>query len=391
MDKTKFQKELAGLILEGIDKDAFKDGQDETREEIAKMKEENAGFKAQLEEMKKSAGKKVELEVPGSPGETKSFMYKGRDLRNQGLELAITPDRREEVAKFLIDVVTKTAMTELSAGGGGYLVPDEYEKELLALARLSSVALTDARIWTMGTDTLRIPAEGNAVTVDFASAEADPNNQSEPTFAEVVLAPKRLGAYSVASNELLEDSIIDMTSYLTEIFAEANGQVIDLEVFRGSNFTSSITGNCGTTISGSAGLSALTYTDFSSAIAQLEGPRRNGAKFYLDKAAMHYVRTMKDGSNRLIWQLPSEGGPGGIYGYPVVEVPAMIDAPTATQQGFVFGNLKKGYAIGLRKGMVMKTNPYILMKENQTQFVQHMRIDGAVALSGALVEWIITS
>jgi len=387
---TKFQSELAGLILEGINKDEFKDGKDQATEEIAKLKEDNIQFKAAIEEMKKAAGKKVDLVVPGTT-ETKSFMYKGYNLTGQGLELGLPEDRKETIAKFLIDVVTKTAMTEASAGGGGYLVPDEYENELLALARLSSVALQDCRIWTMGGDTLRIPAEGNAVTVDFATAEADPNNQSEPTFSEVVLSPKRMGAYSIASNELLEDSVIDITSYLTEIFAEANGQKIDLEVFNGTNFTSDIHGNCGNTISGSGAYTAVTYTDFANAIAQLESIRRVGAKFYMDKALAYYVRTMKDGSNRLIWQLPDVGSPGNIYGYPMVEVPAMTDAPAAADQGFVFGNLKKGYAIGLRKGMRMVVNPWILTKENQTQFIQHMRIDGAVALSGALVEWISKS
>jgi len=388
----KFQQELADIVVSSMtasQKAEVKEGAEKAMEEIAKIKEQNTALTAMVEEMKKSAGKPVSLVVPG--GGTETFIYKGYDLRNQMQKYDIPAERKEIHAKFLIDMIKKTAMTEASAGGGGYLVPEQYDMDLQALARLSSVALQDCRIWNMTGDTLRIPAEGAAVTVDWASAEADPNNQSEPTFSEIVLSTKRLGAYSVASNELLEDSAIDITGYLTEVFAEAQGQEIDNQVFNGTTFTSDLHGGCGTTISGIASLSALTFTNFSNAIAQLEEVRAIGAKFYFNKSVAHYVRTMIDASNRLIYQFPTAGNPGQVYGFPAVQVPKMTAAPTSGQQVFIFGNLYKGYAIGKRRGMTMSVNPYILMKENQTQFVCSSRWDGAVALSGALVEAVIGS
>lgn len=389
----KFQEELAGMIVETMDarqQAEVKEAKEQTAAEIAQLKEQNKELAAAVEEMKKAAGKKVNLIIPGE-GITKEFIYKGYDLREQMQKFDMPNDRKERHAKFLIDLINKTAMTEASAGGGGYLVPDEYEMDLQALARLQSIALQDCRIWNMGTDTLRIPAENGAVTVDWASAEADPNNASEPTVTEIVLATKRLGAYSTTSNELLEDSAIDITGWLTELFAEAQGQEIDNQVFNGTTFTSDLHGGCGTTISGVTAISSLTFTQFSNAIAQLEEVRAVGAKFYFNKSVAHYVRTMVDASNRLIYQMPTAGNPGNIYGYPAVQVPKMTAAPTAGQQVFVFGNLQKGYALGRRRGMTMSVNPYILMKEHQTQFINSSRWDGAIALSGALVEFVLSA
>jgi len=389
---TKFQEELAGKIVEQMSASQIgevKEAKEKAEAEIAAIKESNKALAAEVESMKKSAGRSVSLLVPG--GEVKEFIYKGYDIRNQMASFDIPAERKERHAKFIIDVINKTAMTEASPGGGGYVVPDEYAKDLQALARLQSIALQDCRIWTMGTDVLRIPAENGAVAVDWASAEADPNNQSEPTLAEVVLSTKRLGAYSVASNELIEDTYIDVTGWLTEIFAEAYGQEIDNQVFNGTTFTSDLHGGCGATISGAASISALTFTHFSNAIAQLEEVRALGAKFYFNKAVAHYVRVMIDASNRLIYQMPTAGNPGQIYGYPAVQVPKMTAAPTSGQQAFVFGNLNKGYALGIRRGMTMKVNPYILMKEHQTQFIVSGRLDGAVALSHAMVEFVIGS
>jgi HK97 family phage major capsid protein len=388
----KFQQELADIVVSSMtlaQKAEVKEGSEQALAEIAKMKEENKALASMVEEMKKSVGKPVSLIVP--TGGTETFIYKGYDLRNQMQRFDIPNERKELHSKFLIDMIKKTALTEASAGGGGYTVPDQYDMDLQTLARLSSIALQECRIWNMTGDVLRIPAEGAAVTVDWASAEADPNNQSEPTFTEIALSTKRLGAYSIASNELLEDSAIDITGYLTEVFSEAQGQELDNQVFNGTTFTSDLHGGCGTTISGAASISALTFTHFSNAIAQLEEVRAVGAKFYFNKSVAHYVRTMIDASNRLIYQFPTAGNPGQIYGFPAVQVPKMTAAPTSGQQTFVFGNLYKGYALGKRRGMTMSVNPYILMKENQTQFVCNSRWDGAIALSGALVEFVIGS
>jgi HK97 family phage major capsid protein len=127
------------------------------------------------------------------------------------------------------------------------------------------------------------------------------------------------------------------------------------------------------------------------AISKLESIRAVGAKFYFNKALGHYVRIMKDDADRLIYQMPTAGNPGQIYGFPAVMVPKMTAAPTAGGQAFVFGNLNKGYALGIRRGMTMKVNPFILMKEHQTQFIVSGRLDGSIALAGALVEYVISA
>lgn len=389
----KFQEDLAGMIAERIGKeDEVKDSAEQYKEELAKLKEENEQFKAFMEKAQKAVGKKVSLEVPGEE-KTTDFIYKGYDLRTQGSILTIPDEQKERVAKFIIDVMIndKASLVEGTDSRGGYYVPEVWETEVQALARLSSVAIRDCRIWPMSTDTTLIPKENGAVSVDWAN-EGSANSESEPTVAQITLTAHRLGAYSESSTELVEDSFVDILSWLTELFAEAQGQAIDAQVFEtGGTFTSSLPGNAGATISGSGGYSATTYTDFSNAITQMEAIRRIGAKYYFDKSMLHIVRTMKDGSNSLIWQLPNANKPGTIYEYPYEEVPSMTDSPSAADTGFFFGNLKKAYALGRRRGMTMKVNPYIKMKEEMVQFINNSRWDGAVVLPGAYVEYICKS
>lgn len=390
MDAKKFnkwQKELAGVIAEQLDKTSVDEGKAEAAEELAELKSTNAEL---LTQIKAAQAKEVKLQVPGSE-EVVDFSYHGYDLRKQGLELGISDnDVRERSAKFIVGVITKADMNEGTTTQGGFLVPDEYEAVILGEARKTSIALTEARVWNMGSDVLRVPIENALVTVDYA-AEASANSQSEPTVAEMTLTAKRFGAYSQVTNELLEDSMIDVVSWITGQFSEALGQEVDDQLFNGTDTTGNLAGSCGATISGSGAYTAVTFTDFSNAIAQLDQGELVNSKFYMNKGINHYVRTMVDASSRLIYQFPTAGNPAQIYGYSNILVNKMKSAPTAGQTGFIFGDLKKGAAIGLRRGMVMQTNPYILMKENKTQFVTSMRFDTNVAVSGALVEWIAKS
>jgi len=389
-----FQKELAGMIKEQLQEsfghDELKAKFEEQKEAQAKLEEKNAEMAAKLEQMEKAKGKEVNLEVPGKD-ETKSFIYKGYNLNGQGLGLNIKDnDKRERYAKFFIDAIHgKAALTE--GNTGSYVLEDEMVHDVQALARLSSVALQDCRILNTGNDTVKIPAEATSTSVD-AQAFGTANTESEPTLAQVSLDMNRIGNYAEVYNDLLADSFFDITSWLMDLNAETYGQAIDAGVFNGSNsFTQGLLGNCGThiTVSGSNGnISDLSYTDFSEAISSLAGPRKAGAKFYLNKTGMHYVRTLADSQSRPIYQFPSDGAPAGIYGYPIVEVESITGAPTSAAYFVVFGNLKN-YVLAIRQGMEMAVNPYIKMKEGVTQFVFFGRADGAILLANGLVDFVL--
>lgn len=371
--------ELKGLLKELMDEESLKKNQAEQDENYAKLLEENTALKSAEEARKASPGTKVSLEVPGE-NKTVDFIYKGYDLRRQFQDFeAADEDRKQRNAKFIIDSIQKAEMTESTHSE---FVPDEYELDLMALARLDSVALREARIFNISRDTLTIPIETAGTSVDV-QAYGTANTQSEPTIDQIKLDMKRIGNFSICYNDLLEDSWFDISSWLTSLNAEAIGQSIDEYVFTGSSFTGDLFDLTTNIVTISGTIADISYDHFSQAIAKFPDNKLNGMKFYMNKAATHYIRTETDTAGRLIWTSPTAGNPGAIYGYPYVQVEKLPSAPSAGDAFGVFGNLKH-YYLGIRKGIEMQVNPYKYMAEGKTQFICHTRLDGDVGLEAAM-------
>ena len=377
------KSELKGLIKEIMGEETLKAAQEKQDAEFAKLKEENSALVAKMEEMSKGAGTKVNLESP--TGEKVEFIYKGYDLRRQMVKYELPELQKESASKFIIDVIHGKTLNEDTGSAGGYLVPDEYENSVLALAALESVALRECQIFNVGRDVLKIPTQANKTSVNVA-AYGTANTESEPSLGLVTLDMKRIGNYSLVYNDLLEDSFFDISSWITKLNAEAIGQSVDEYVFVGSSFTNCLY-DCTTnliTLPASSGVDAISYEDFSEAISKLTDNKLAGAKWYFNKAITHYVRTEEDSQGRPIWVSPGADSPASIYGYPYMQVEELTASPATSGAFGVFGNLQH-YALGVRKGITMQMNPYVSMKEGITQFICHTRMDGAMLFEPAFV------
>jgi HK97 family phage major capsid protein len=103
------------------------------------------------------------------------------------------------------------AHTEGVNSQGGFLVPDEMAAELVTLREQYGVFRRNAKIYRMTSDTLRIPRKNTGLTAYWVG-EAIAATESTMGFDNVQLVAKKLTALTTVSNELLEDSIIDLAS-----------------------------------------------------------------------------------------------------------------------------------------------------------------------------------
>lgn len=390
-------QELKELVLAKMDNDKVRDEREKALEEKMKALEEaSAEDRAKIEKLEKEPVQS-KIVVPGTT-QMVDVMYRGYNLRDQGLTVQIAdPEKKERYAKFMLDIIraeyfgdveAKAALNEGTASQGGYLVPDEFFNEIMAFARLQSDFLKDCRIINMSGDTMKIPAESSNVSVAWA-AEAATLSQSEPTFAEVELNPKKLGAFSVASQELLEDSAFDIVSLLTEQYAEAIATEIDTRVLQAGNsstFTGALSG-AGNTVTQSAtgGWAGHSADDLSNMIAQLASNKIAGAKFYFSRTGFHYTRVLKDSQNNYIFAQPGNGVPGSVWEYPYVVTEGMPSTNSTGNYIALFANMRY-YGLGVRRlGMNLAMDPYGLFTKDQVRFKMTVRIQGKPLLSGGLV------
>lgn len=373
----------------------------------------------------------VDITLPTAEGkEIKKRVYSGYSLDLQGKELSEMLERpdlspylkhqcaikdqafRDRFSTYMIDVIqakfgnpeaqrnlwaasqAAKAMSEGSAGDGGYLVPDEYTAEILAFARLNSVALQECRIWPMTSDVKRIPAESANVAVAW-NTESTAASATSPTITEVVLTAKKLDAYTSVSNELLQDSMVDIVSWLTSQFSEAIGQAIDSAVFSGTGVPCSGlcqgSPSCTNSVVMGTGLtnfSSITGSHLSEMIAKLAENRSAGAKFYMNKLIVHYLRIFADTATRYQWGTMSTADPNTVWGYPYRSVEVMPSTTAVSRAFVIYGNLRY-FCIGRRlQSMTLEVDPYGRFLESDTRFKIVNRFGLASGLPAAFVRLI---
>ena len=135
--------------------------------------------------------------------------------------------------KFLKNVVfTKALNTEGTDSQGGFLVPDEYEMEVIKLLNDYGLFRQKCRVKSMGGKTFKQPKLLTGVTATFTN-EAAAATESNPTFSQIVWTAKKLDVVTGLSQELYDDEDVDIISELAEITASAMSQKEDNQGFLG--------------------------------------------------------------------------------------------------------------------------------------------------------------
>ena len=380
-DKSK-KEELKGLLKEivtdqvGPDIDKIKEEAEALKEANAKILEENKELKEQFDSLQEKT-----VKLTQNTGDN-LYVFKGYDAKNpnRNFHAVVDKDIRDAEAEKMVKALTE-------GNTGAYAVAVEYSNALLGLAELSSVALSKARIYTVGTNSIKMPTKGNRATVDwqaFGTANTDVGN----TLGQLSFTiDKRVGGYASIYNDLLADEIFDVVGQFIEpTLAEAIGQAFDSQMFNGTEFTTYVgSSSNGVTASGvSAIANAITYSNLVELMYSVELERGLSPQWFMPRGAMKDIVSLVDSNGRPIFNpVPVSGAPAGtLLGYPINIVPEIDNTPDDGAIRLAFGDAKH-YIIALRQGLVFQSNPYVQMKEAITQFVGYARADGNVDAANA--------
>lgn len=123
------------------------------------------------------------------------------------------------------------ALNESAGAEGGFLVPEEFRASLLAMAIEMGFIRAGATVLPMPRGNLKFPVLRDTshassvyggVVARWENAGGNiADNVSQPTFSQVGLVAKKLTGYTIADNELLNDSAIALEALLMRLFPEA--------------------------------------------------------------------------------------------------------------------------------------------------------------------------
>ena len=275
----------------------------------------------------------------------------------------------------------KDTLTIGSDPEGGYLVPDEYEHTLVA-------ALQEENFFRSLAHTIRTSSGDHTIPVVASHGEAawmeegSAYPESDDTFSQVNLGAHKLGTAIRVSEELMNDSVFDLESYIANEFARAFG-IAEEEAFCVGTGTGQPTGiftaNGGQVGVTAASSTAVTADELISLVYALKSPYRRNAKFLANDATISAIRKLKDGNGVYLWQPSLQAGePDKLLGYDLYTSP-YVPQMEAGAFSVAFGDFKN-YWIADRSGRTVQRLNELYSTNGQVGFVATERVDGKVIL-----------
>lgn len=263
---------------------------------------------------------------------------------------------------------------------GGYLVPEDFERNILMELEEENVIRKLAKVITTQHERKIPVAVGHSVaqwTLENAAY-----TESNPTFGQKTIDAYKLTDLARVSNELLQDAAFDIEDYLMKEFARAFG-IAEEEAFcvgDGDNKPTGIfTANGGEVGLTAAASNAITADELISLVYSLKSPYRRNAKFLMHDQTISLLRKLKDGNGAYLWQPSVQAGePDRLLGYelytspyaPVVEAEALAVA---------FGDFKN-YWIGDRQGRTVQRLNELYATNGQVGYISAERVDGKMIM-----------
>ena len=269
---------------------------------------------------------------------------------------------------------------------GGFLVPDEFENQLIQKLQEANVMRTISHVIQTNSGEHKIPvvaSEGTAAWLDEEAAYTESNTQ----FSQVSLSAHKLGTLIKVSEELLNDSAFDLMTYLSGEFGRRLGNAEEQAFLTGTG-TNQPTGILTDTNGASAGSTAakadtLTFDDLIDLFYSLKTPYRQNAIFLMSDDTVKVIRKLKDKNDQYIWQPSVQAGqPDRILNCPVYTSPYM---PTlaAGNKPILFGDFSY-YWIADRQGRTFKRLNELYAVNGQIGFLGSERTDAKVILPEAI-------
>ncbi len=355
-------------------------------------------------------------------------------LRNQGLwedsysgeqfskQFNVRPAGSPWVTKgFSGNEVRKTALAEGSGQTGGYLVPPQFQNELLTIAAEDGFIEPRAKVVPMNSRTVMwpmldittAPALGTSPYFGGILAAWQPEaatiNETEPAFRQSEWVAWDLVLYTVSSNQLLADNGIGLDALLTQLFGAAMTWYKEFAYLRGlgagSSMPMGIINAPATYVQARNTAARFLLTDAAAMLSRLQIRSWDDACWIMHQSVIPQLIQMVGGGtvapiavssipgNQLAWMNPYGNGVQGpvaqklpnafLNGLPIFFTEKM---PTLGFKGDVMLVDWSRYVIGMRLDLQIDVSPHYLFRNNQLAWRVICRVDGKPWLNNTITD-----
>lgn len=281
---------------------------------------------------------------------------------------------------------------------GGYLVaPAEMDQSIIQYQWQESVLRKFATIkTTRGNEykTNKLDQSTNSfggVTTAWDN-EGDALTQSGFKLGQLRLIVNRVTGLTVSSNELLQDSLVDVANFIVQVFGAAISYKEDMAFFQGTGdgqpqgiltYPSIQSVNRATA-------NQVNYSDINSMFHSLKTGARTKGMWFGSATAIKYLDGLVDGNSRPLFTIsenPSDNFSGRMKGRPVVELDEAYLPALGTKGDLIFVDPTKYYILD-KLGMRVEVSAHYRFNYDEMTWRFVKRVDGQFVLgeSGVVLD-----
>ena len=347
-----------------------------------KMEAEVVNLGKEVERLERQASIDLELSKATS---TAIKTIPGADVKKQATA-EYTRAFWNTMRRSVVNETDRQSLTVGTDSEGGYLAPDEFERTLIEALEEENIMRSLAKIIKTSSGDRKIPvvaSKGSATWVD----EEGPIIESGDTFSQVTIGAYKLATMIKVSEELLNDSVFDLSSYIAKEFGRRIGAKEEEAFFTGDGEgkpTGIFNGTGGAQLGvTTAKPTEITADELLDLFYSLKAPYRKKAVFVMNDATVKAIRKLKDGTGQYLWQ-PSitAGDPDTLLNRPV-KTSAYIPTLEAAAKVIAFGDFGY-YWIADRQGRAFQRLNELYAATGQIGFKATQRVDGKLILAEAV-------
>ena len=268
---------------------------------------------------------------------------------------------------------------------GGFLVPDEYERTLVQALEEENVLRSLCTIIQTSSGDRKIPVVASHGTASWVDEEGT-IPESDDVFGQITIGAHKVATMIKVSDELLQDSVFNIESYIAAEFARRIGAAEE-DAFINGDGTGKPTGLLHATNGAGTGVTTAGATIAADEIIDLvhsiKSVYRKKSLFLMNDSTIKAIRKLKSIEGQYLWQPGlKEGQPDMLLNYRIVTSPYMPEV-AAGKKVILFGDFKS-YWIADRQGRSFQRLNELFAVTGQVGFRATQRVDGRLVLPEAM-------
>jgi HK97 family phage major capsid protein len=286
----------------------------------------------------------------------------------------------------------QASMTTEDDTGGGYFIPEEWDRTITRLLTQSSVMRQIATVRPISGPMLKMPKNLGGANAGWIGERTAPTETDTSTFAELLFTVMELYAEPWATQQLLEDGNTDLESWLAEEVREAMA-ALERPAFITGTGANQPRGLLSYTMVADASWSWGKFGYIATGVSgdwaatnpqdvlldveyALHPDARTNASWLINRSLIKEIRKWKDLEGNYIWQRGLQAGqPSLLNNYPVYEDDYM-PVKGANSYSLGFGDWRSTYLILDRLGATLLRDPYT--QKPYIKFYTRKRVGGGV-------------